>query len=105
VNYITETKPYVRSSYPWLYEANVFKSELTRAINTTRILPVVVKQKVKFTGFSSNWPSKEMYAKGWDESNAKRDAHMNEFLSSHNYSEVWSNEVFSILVPAAREVD
>lgn len=105
INYITNTRPYIRSAYPWLYEAEVFKKELTRAANTTMILPVIVKQKVKFTGGSSNWPSPEMHAEGWDESNKKRDAYMYEFLASHTYSLVWSNEVFEIWKPGKREID
>jgi hypothetical protein len=105
INYITDTRPYVRSAYPWLYEAEVFKSELTRAANITRVLPVVVKQKVKFTGGSSNWPSKAMYAEGWDDSNKKRDSYMYEFMAAHHYSLVWSNEVFEIWKPAKQEVE
>lgn len=96
VNYLTNTKPYVRSSYPWLYEAEVFKKELTRSLTQTHTLPVVVMQKVKFTGSSSTWPSQDMHTKGWNESNAERDKYMYEFLAANFYTKVWSNEVFSI---------
>lgn len=98
VHYLTNTRPFVRSSYPWLYDATIYKNELTRAVTLTHTLPVVVMQKVKFTGTSSTWPSADMYAKGWNESNARRDNIMQEYLISHAYHEVWSNQVFSIWV-------
>ena len=105
INYITNTRPYVRSAYPWLYEAEVFKKELTRSSNVNRILPLVVRQKVKFTGASSTWPSKDMYTEAWDVSNKKRDSYMYEFMASHGYTLLWANAVFEIWKPAKRVIE
>jgi hypothetical protein len=106
LNFMTGTRPYMRNSYPWLYEAETFKTGLNNGFEETKILPVVIMQKMKTTGMSSNWPDPSPedptpYEKG----NQKRNAYMNEFLQSNNYTEVWSNNVFRIFIPPTTAVN
>ncbi len=56
LNYATATRPYMRNSYPWLYEAETFKTELYKGWEETKVLPVIIMQKIKTIGASSNWP-------------------------------------------------
>jgi hypothetical protein len=100
LNYATATRPYMRNSYPWLYEAETFKTELYRSYEETKILPVVIMQRMKTIGASSNWPDPSPEdVSVYEKKNEKRDTYMNEFMEAHNYREVWSNNVFRILVP------
>ena len=100
LNYATNTRPYMRNSYPWLYDAETFKTELYKGFDETKTLPVVIMQKIKTIGGSSNWPDPSSEDMGsWEQKNAKRDSYMNEFLQANNYKEVWSNAVFRIFVP------
>lgn len=102
LNYATRTKPYMRNSYPWLYEAETFKTELYKGLEETKVLPVVIMQKIKTTGLSSNWPDPTPEdLSDYLKKNEKRDGYMNEFLQNNNYREVWSNHVFRIFLPPA----
>jgi hypothetical protein len=99
LNYITHTTPYMRNSYPWLYDAETFKTELYKGLDKTKTLPVVVMQKIKTIGASSNWPDPTTEdVSVYEKKNAIRNKYMNEFLQSNNYKEVWGNNVFSIFV-------
>jgi hypothetical protein len=102
INYLTRTKPYMRSSYPWLYEAETFKAQLDEGLQETKTLPVVIVQKIKTIGASSNWPdSTSEDLSVYQNKNAKRDAYMNEFLQAHQYEEVWDSRYFKLFVPPA----
>jgi hypothetical protein len=99
-HFITESVPYLHSPYPWLYEAEIFKSELALARVEKKNLPIVVMQKIKTIGDGSKWPEQTLptdYSQ-WDE-NQGRNKYMNEFLTENNYIEVWTNGFFKILVP------
>jgi len=100
-NFLTETTPYIRSAYPWLYESEIFKSELDRAKQKTGTLPVVVIQTIQTIGDGSGWPEKTLttdYSQ-WD-LNQGRNKYMNEFLEENHYREVWTNKYFKILIPS-----
>lgn len=101
LNYMTHTIPYMRNSYPWLYDAETFRTELNKGLEETKQLPVVVMQKIKTIGASSNWPDPTQEdVKEYERKNAVRNQYMNEFLTNHSYREVWSNSVFALYVPA-----
>lgn len=103
-HYATKTVPYVRNSMPWFYEASIFKSELDSAVQRSTILPVVVVQKMKTVGNAGNWPEEPIvYDSAWHKKNEPRDKFLNDFLQQHQYTEVWSNKVFKIMMPPAKE--
>jgi hypothetical protein len=102
INYVTATRPYMRNSLPWFYDAETFKTELYKGLEETKVLPVVVMQKIKFAGVSSNWPDPTPSPEDvetYNRKNEPRNAYMKEFLQTENYREVWSNYAFKILVP------
>jgi hypothetical protein len=99
-NFVTETVPYIRSAYPWLYETKVFKNELDLAKVQKKILPVIIMQTIQTIGDGSKWPEQTLptdYSL-WEE-NQGRNKYMNQFLTENNYKEVWTNGFFKILIP------
>jgi hypothetical protein len=99
-HYWTETVPYLHNSMPWFYEAAILKEELDSSFAEKKILPVVVQQLKKTVGNAGNWPDPPaFYDSAWHKRNEPRDKVLNEFLTEHNYKEVWKNEVFKIWVP------
>jgi hypothetical protein len=99
-NFLTESVPYIRSAYPWLYETEVFKNELDLAKISKKVLPVVIIQTIQTIGDGSKWPEQTLptdYSK-WDV-NQGRNKYMNDFLKDNNYKEVWNNGFFKILIP------
>jgi hypothetical protein len=99
-NFLTESVPYIRSAYPWLYETEIFNNELNLAKVQKKILPVVIMQTIQTIGDGSKWPEESLptdYSK-WDV-NQGRNKYMNEFLLHNNYKEVWTNGYFKILIP------
>jgi hypothetical protein len=105
LNYAYRAKPFMRNSYPWLYEAKVFKEELNKGLVEAGTLPIVIMQKVKTIGNMSNWPdSSHVYNADWEKKNEERNGYMNDFLESNSYHEVWSNEIFRIFLPPQRAV-
>ncbi len=101
VNYMTETKPYIRNPWPWLYESTVFKDELYGALAETKTLPVIIVQKIKTIGSGSAWPEKLAEdSSEWEKMNQHRDAVLTGFLNENHYTEAWENNFFKILIPA-----
>ncbi|MES1226236.1 MAG: hypothetical protein ABUT20_62750, partial [Bacteroidota bacterium] len=99
-NYLTETKPYIRNSFPWLYAPGVFKKELDLAVSRTGQLPVVIAQNIKTVGDCSDWPQTPVKVDSeWEKANEPRDNYFNEFLKEYNYREVYNNGIFKILTP------
>ncbi len=99
-HFLTESVPYIRSAYPWLYETELFNNELLRARSEKKMLPVVVVQTIKTIGDGSKWPEETLpldYSK-WDV-NQGRNKYMNDFLANNNYKEVWSSRYFRIYIP------
>jgi hypothetical protein len=99
-HYWTETKPYLRNSMPWFYEAGLFRDELNTTLEEKKILPVVVQQLKKTVGNAGEWPDPpSFYDSAWHKKNEPRDKVLNEFLNNHHYKEVWKNDIFKILIP------
>jgi hypothetical protein len=66
-------------------------------------LPVVVRQKVKTVHEGSKWPEEIVIGDYFtNEKNIGRNDYFNEFLHKYQYQEVWSNEIFAILVPPGK---
>lgn len=98
-HYVTETKPYVRNSWPYLYNKDLFRDELVKAKERTKVLPVVVMQMIKTIGSGADWPTEPLkYDAEWTERNKGRNDYLQEFLTSNGYKSVWTNGMFTILV-------
>ena len=100
INYLTETKPYIRNPWPWLYESPVFKTELYRSLDETKQLPVVIEQKIKTIGSGGAWPDKlAQDTVEWSRMNQVRNEILDAFLSNNHYTTAWESNYFRILVP------
>ncbi len=97
--YLTETKPYMHNSWPWLYDDAVFKEELYKSIKETHICPVVIMQKRSTIG--NNWP--DNYTENYTFRPGPL-AYLNDFLKTYKYSEAWENDFFKIYIPASKTV-
>jgi hypothetical protein len=99
-HFMTETIPYTRNPWPWLYQSNTFKKELEIAAGNNKHLPVIVMQTALTLGNGKNWPVKERtqdYLKL--PINLDRNEILEDFINEHKYREVWSNDYFKILIP------
>jgi hypothetical protein len=100
-HYWTESIPYLKNSMPWFYDASIFRDELNETFAEKKKLPIVVQQLKKTVGNAGNWPEQPVfYDSAWHKRNLPRDNVLNQFLTDHNYKEVWKNEVFKILIPS-----
>ncbi len=100
-HYLTETKPYLRNSWPWLYQPDVFKAQLEKSETEIKPLPVVIFQIIRTNGsVGGRWPdySLKETTLNWNLSKTRNEI-LNDFLSAHHYREVWSNQAFKILIP------
>ncbi|MDP4213112.1 MAG: glycosyltransferase family 39 protein [Bacteroidota bacterium] len=97
--YLTDTRPFMHNSWPGLYDDSVFKDELKKSLQETRICPVVIMQKRSTT--ANNWPlnDKEVY-----KYRMQTLGYMQNFLKSYQYREVWENDFFKIFIPAIRHL-
>ena len=99
-HFMTETIPYTRNPWPWLYQSNTFKKELEIAVSNNRQLPVIIMQTALTLGNGKNWPVKKItqdYLRL--PINIDRNEILEDFINEHKYHEVWSNDYFKILVP------
>jgi hypothetical protein len=97
--YLTDTKPYMHNSWPWLYDAAVFRQELYRSLRETHICPVVIMQKRSTIG--NNWP--DNYSENYT-FRLQPLADLNDFLKTYHYTQVWENDFFKIYIPAFKTV-
>ena len=99
LHYMTETRPYLHNSMPWLYDGRFFANELNNTAKETGQLPVIIRQRIKTVGEAATWPDPpEEPDENWDQLNRERDEALEDFISRYEYQEVWKNEIFSILI-------
>jgi hypothetical protein len=105
-HYMTRTKPFLRNSMPWFYEAPLFSEELKSSLAEKKVIPPIVQQLKKTVGNAGEWPDPPaFYDSAWHKKNEPRDSVLNNFLQVHQYKEVWRNEIFRILIPANRQLN
>jgi hypothetical protein len=101
-HFMTETRPYLNNPSPMFYSTGIFAEEMEKAAQT-KPLPVVICQKIKNAHEGSRWPEEIAHYNAEDlERSAGRDAYLASFLEKQGYREVWSNEIFRILVPPGK---
>ncbi len=101
-HFMTETRPYLNNPSPMFYSTGIFAAEMQKAAQA-KPLPVVICQKIKNAHEGSRWPEEIAYynAEDLDRSRGK-DEYLQAFLNKQGYREVWSNEIFRILVPPGK---
>jgi hypothetical protein len=100
LHFLTETRPYLYNSWPWIYDEVTFRKKLQKAEQELE-LPVVVIQKFETIGAFSL--PKEDYMSTHLENNYFHTnavtAQMNAFLQTHQYQMDWSNSYYEIYIP------
>lgn len=97
-HYLTDTKPFMKNPWPWLYDSDIFVEELNASYQEIGKLPVIVQQKVNT--INSNWPQNIKVENYFDyKNNSKRNGQLSEFIAKHNYRMVWENDAFKIMIP------
>lgn len=105
-HYMTDTKPYSGNPMPWYYPSHVFKDQLYKAVDRTKVLPVVIMHKIKITPndnshWPDDWPSDPIFRTPEDNPKAIREIEiMDEFMTKYQYRVAWENDLFKIAVPA-----
>jgi hypothetical protein len=101
LHYITRTKPYIYSAWPWCYSPETMQAKIEKAEKEIKVMPVVVREK---SGLGGNWEIPEEH---WDDTTlpdnwqykAGRIRLIQDFIKRHNYKLVWENELFQIYLP------
>lgn len=103
-HFMTETRPYTRNPMPWYYVSGAFKTQLYKAVEDTKVLPVVVMQKIKTTTADEKtwpnvWPTDPVFHEpDEDLRTIRHKEYMNEFLIKFNYKVGWENDLFKIMI-------
>ncbi len=95
--YLTDTRPFMHNSWPWLYDNAVFRKELYESVHETHICPVVIMQKRSVIG--NNWP--DNYTENYI-FKPEPLADLREFFKKYQYRQVWENDFFKIYIPASK---
>ena len=102
VHYLTETRPYLENAWPWTYTSTDLERHFTKAQNESNTLPVIVREK----GWVLDVFNDKNYM-DWDNAKAVENRfHQNkkiiliqDFIRKNNYSVVWEDKAFQILLP------
>ncbi len=100
LNYLTDTKPYISTSWiKLIYNEKSLLEQLDTSVKT-KGLPVILRQKANMGG--TNWPNNIIkdYTKYEDKSIKYRSQGIafNTFLKKYGYHTAWENNMFEILV-------
>ena len=97
-HFLTQTRPYMYNSWPWIYDAKTFTKKLRTAEQERPVLPVVLVQKFETIGsFSepqSNYLSESSVENYFHNNEIAKE--MKDFLLRNNYRLVWTNPYFNI---------
>ena len=102
VHYLTQTRPYLENAWPWTYTSADMEKHFIKAQKESKILPVIVREK----GWVLDIFNEENYP-DWDNSEAvenrfhknKKIKLIQDFIRGNNYSVIWEDKAFQILVP------
>lgn len=98
VYYLTDTVPYLGSSWPMLYDPVAMKTILEEKNAQGGPWPAVVRAKGETADFG--WPNVDHLRLDYRHNEDR--AFIAQFLRQHGYSVVWQNQFFQILLPAKR---
>jgi hypothetical protein len=97
--YATDTRSYLSNPFPGTYGTDLFRKDLDESLDRHNFLPLIVRQKIHTIGLGSKWPTEIVEDKQIKQDELGKDAVLDSFLVKHAYTEVWSNQSFSILQP------
>jgi hypothetical protein len=95
-HFLTETRPYMPNSWPWLYLPETFDIELNKAFNNQGKPRIIVLQKM--STLSNDWPDNKFTVDIKNSPDLKRDSILGDFMAKNNYQKVWENDIFEIQI-------
>lgn len=102
VHYLTETRPYLENAWPWTYTSTDMERHFLKAQNESETLPVIVREKgwvldIFNEGNYPDWDNSEAVENRFH--NNKKIKLIQDFVRNNNYSVVWEDKAFQILIP------
>jgi len=97
LHFLTKTRPYLYNCWPDASPSHQFRQMLDRAMREKAKFPIVVMAKYDTSEF--NWPSKKVALLDRSPYLENRITVL-DFLKNNEYSTVWENDFFKILVPS-----
>lgn len=97
IHFLTETRPYIRNSWPYFYIPEAFKMATDKSLVRSKELPVVILQKV--STLYCDWPQNTIGNFQKISLDIIRDSIMNDFMIKGKYTKVWENKAFEIRIP------
>ena len=97
--FLTNTRPYMRNSWLWLYDSYIFKKELEKSMQETHICPVVIIEKR-----SKRINSRPGSVAVNDSFRDLTYGYLQAFLKEYQYRQVWENDFFRLFVPAVKNL-
>ena len=99
IYYLTEAKPFLNTSWPYLYAPATLKKKLENGIKKGS-LPLVLRAK-NFTT-DKDWPKNPKPINKAKSIIIKREI-LQDFLNRNNYQMVWENKDFELFIPAVKQ--
>lgn len=107
IHFLTQTRPYLGTSWVWVYDPNSFQRAIERAETAMNECPIVLIQKFVSIGDDFSAPLDPYLDENRPDDylwNSHRTRIMNQFLNRHVYEPIWSNEYFEILQSKKKNV-
>ena len=101
LNYLSDKKPFISTSWPKLYyNPDTFRLKLEEALQRRKTFPAIIRQKQNTV--LNDWPGTpepdylnyKVGLSDWPEHGRI----LNEFIAHNNYQVVWENEMFQLLI-------
>jgi hypothetical protein len=99
--YVTETRPYLYSAWPFLYQPEQLQHFLVKAMRDRPRLPVAVQSKYSLQNFE--WPG-EKYTNSSPQYQKNLEI-MIQFFKEKGYRKIWENKIFEIWLPSPVEAN
>ena len=96
--YATDTRSFLHNPFPYVYSAKNLQADIDRSLQRHGKPPVLVQQLIHTSGQGHRWPTKIVEDYYTKMENVESDKVIQEFIQKHQYTEVWNNQYFRILV-------
>jgi hypothetical protein len=93
IYFLTDTRPYLFTSWPNLYQPPQFQAALKRAESTRAALPVCIMTKIDTC--HPGWPD-ETFPPFQTYRFVENRRTVESFLQEHRYQKIWENNAFEI---------
>lgn len=93
-HFLTETRPFMPNTWPWLYLPETFDDELNIASSKFGKPKAIVLQKM--STLNNDWPENKLAGYVKTSADTKRDSILMHFIKVNEYKKVWENKTFEI---------